>query len=225
MSPVRPRDAATLVLVRRDGPEPRVLMGRRAGGHAFMPGKWVFPGGRIDRGDWHVHPAADLPPETARRLAGTARPGRQDGLRFARALALAAVRETFEETGLLLARPAGPAGPAGRGPAAWQPFRARGLAPDLSALAYIARAVTPPARTRRFDARFLMADAACLSDLRPADSRELADVAWVTLDEAAALDLPTVTRAVLGLVARHLAGAPPAEPPVWRWRGRAAAGD
>src|SRR5438105_2198542 len=98
--PVKPRDAATLIIINRAETEPRVLMGRRHGGHNFMPGKWVFPGGRIDRCDFQAPYASDLRPEVAARLQKTAPPAR------ARALAMAAVRETFEEVGLLLARPA-----------------------------------------------------------------------------------------------------------------------
>ena len=105
---VRPRDAATLIIVRRDAKKPRLLMGRRHGGHDFMPDKWVFPGGRIDRSDFRAPYATDLRPEVAARLAKTAPVHR------ARALALTAVRETFEEAGLLLAKAAPPR--AGAGP-------------------------------------------------------------------------------------------------------------
>jgi 8-oxo-dGTP pyrophosphatase MutT (NUDIX family) len=94
---VRPRDAATLIVLRHDGPKPRVLMGRRHGGHNFMPDKWVFPGGRIDPSDFRPPVASELRPDVAERLATTAPPKR------ARALALSAIRETFEETGLVLA--------------------------------------------------------------------------------------------------------------------------
>ncbi|MDB5483172.1 MAG: hydrolase, partial [Caulobacteraceae bacterium] len=69
---VRPRDAATLILVRRGGPKPRVMMGRRHSSHNFMPDKWVFPGGRIDRADFRAPYATDLRPEVAARLARTA---------------------------------------------------------------------------------------------------------------------------------------------------------
>lgn len=195
-----PRDAATLILVRHDGGLPRILMGRRAAAHDFMPLKWVFPGGRIDRADYAIRPHADLAPPVAQALAATARRRRQDGARLARALACTAVRETFEETGLVLGRHDGGV-----------------LAPDLAGLSYIARAITPPGRHKRFDARFLMADASRLQSLDPADSRELADVAWFTCNECRTLDLPAVTRAVLAVVDAHLAGAPPPEPPFWRW--------
>ena len=210
---LRPRDAATLVLVRRDLPEPRLLLDRRAGGHAFMPDKWVFPGGRLDRGDWNVPVAADLAADVARQVAAAPRRAPACPQRFARALALAAVRETFEETGLLLGQPA-PARPA-RG--AWGRFLGLGVRPDLGGLAYLARAITPPGRTRRFDARFFLADAARLVALDPVDSHELSELCWLTLEDARLLDLPTVTRAVLALVERHLAGTPE-PPPFWAWR-------
>lgn len=204
MPTVTPRDAATLILVRRDGATARILMGRRSGGHDFMPDKWVFPGGRIARCDYAAPLLTDLDPQVAGALAATARLKRQSGERLARALACTAVRETFEETGLVMGGHDG-----------------RRLAADLAGLRYIARAITPPARHKRFDARFLLADAERLQSLQPADSRELADVAWFTPGQCRQHDLPAITRAVLDLVDAHLRGAPPAAPPFWRWaRGR-----
>ena len=191
----RPRDAATLILTRgrRHGAE--VLMGRRAPGHVFMASKWVFPGGRIDRSDYAAASATDLPPAELARLT------REAPVRRARALALTAVRETFEETGLLLAAPAPAASVAGP----WREFRAEGALPDLAALSYVARAITPPGRTRRFDARFFMADAAAL--LRPeptAGSGELDEIAGLPLADTRGLDLPAITRFVLGEVSERL---------------------
>lgn len=193
---VRPKDAATLIVVRRDCGPVSVLMGRRHGRHSFMPGKWVFPGGRVDRGDWRAPAAGELSPEAAAKLALTAKkPG------LARALALAAVRETFEETGLLLARPA----PARPSVGAWRPFLALGALPDLSALSFVARAITPPYRPKRFDARFFMAAASALLSLeRAPDCGELDEIAWVPLAETGALDLPGVTRFVLADLAHRL---------------------
>ena len=190
----RPRDAATLILVRR-GREPSVLMGRRAPGHVFMAAKWVFPGGRIDRSDFTAASASEPAPADAARLTRELPPRR------ARALALTAVRETFEETGLLLASPAPPASV----PGPWREFRAAGALPDLAALTYVARAITPPGRTRRFDARFFMADAAALLHPEPtAGSGELDEIAWIPLAEAEALDLPAITRFVIGEVRARL---------------------
>src|ERR1051325_11791196 len=50
----RPRDAATLILIDRSSAVPKVLLGKRHGGHAFMPDKFVFPGGRVEPHDRHV---------------------------------------------------------------------------------------------------------------------------------------------------------------------------
>lgn len=208
---MRPRDAATLILEDAEG---RVLLGRRSGGHAFMPGKWVFPGGRLDRGDWHAPVAANLAPEVAAAVGAAPRRPVSDPARLARALALAAVRETFEEAGLVL----GAGHNLTRAPAGWQRFLETGFAPDLSRLAYLARAVTPPGRTRRFDARFFLAPAEALVSRTPVASHELTELHWFPLPEAQALDLPTVTRAVLDLVAERREGKIIA-PPHWAWRG------
>jgi 8-oxo-dGTP pyrophosphatase MutT (NUDIX family) len=192
---VRPRDAATLIVLRRDGPTPRVLMGRRHGGHSFMPDKWVFPGGRIDPSDFRAPVATELRPDVAEKLATTAPPKR------ARALALSAIRETFEETGLLLAKPGAHRPIAGP----WRLFVEQNALPDLAALDFIARAVTPPMVPKRFDARFFMADAEHLISLdRQADCGELDEIAWFGLEEALSLDLPAVTDMVLREIPKRL---------------------
>ena len=190
----RPKDAATLILVRGGG-NAEVLMGRRAPGHVFMASKWVFPGGRIDRSDFTAASTNALSPADAARLEREMPPRR------ARALALTAVRETFEETGLFLARPAPAASVAGP----WREFRAASALPDLSALRYIARAITPPGRSRRFDARFFLARAEALLHPEPtAGSGELDEIAWLPLADALAQDIPAITRFVLGEVAERL---------------------
>ena len=190
---VRPRHAATLILTRpRAAGALEILMGKRSAAHRFMPGKYVFPGGRVDSADGRLNHAADLRPEVLARVA------QHGGDRLARALARAAIRETFEEAGLLLARPS--ATPARSAAPAWSEFRKLGLEPDLSALTYVARAITPPYRDRRFDTRFFIADAASLAEppeTARAASGELLELAWVSLSEARQLDLPTITRAVL----------------------------
>ncbi|MBA4807540.1 NUDIX domain-containing protein [Brevundimonas sp.] len=189
----RPKDAATLILTRGEA-RPEVLMGRRAPGHVFMASKWVFPGGRIDRADFNAASTGALASDVARRLEAEV-PGNR-----ARALALTAVRETFEETGLILGRPAPSASVAGP----WRDYRQAGALPDLAALSYIARAITPPGRTRRFDARFFMASAEALLTPEPtAGSGELDEIAWLPLDEARTLDLPAITRFVLGELAER----------------------
>ncbi len=185
---VKPVDAATLIVLRRDGKKPRLLMGRRHRGHNFMPGLWVFPGGKIDRCDYHTPYAGDLKPETERRLCHGLTASR------ARALALTAIRETYEEAGLLLGTPAKTSPRAGP----WHDFLAQGVLPDISSLEMIARAITPPHLPKRFDARFFLAPAEGLVSLdQQADCGELDEIAWVDIDEALALELPGITRFVV----------------------------
>lgn len=192
---VKPRNAATLIIVRRDRKKPQVLMGKRNSGHDFMPDLWVFPGGRIDRSDFRAPFATDLSPEVAARFES------HIPMTRGRALAMAAVRETFEEAGLLLAKkvPARPlAGP-------WREFAAHGAAADLGALDIVARAVTPPMLAKRFDTWFLMADAERLVSLdREPDCGELEEIAWVDFDDAIGLPLPAVTRTMIGEAVRRM---------------------
>ena len=185
---VRPKNAATVMIIRRDAAKPRVLMGKRHGGHSFMPDRWVFPGGRIDRSDYRAPSATDMTPEVDALFDRYLPAGR------GRALAMAAIRETWEETGLLLALPS-PVRPA-VGP--WRDFVAQGALADLAALDVVARAITPPTVGKRFDTWFLLADAERLMSLdRQSDCGELEEIAWVDFDEAQALPLPTVTRVML----------------------------
>ena len=192
----RPKDAATLILIRRDAAQPRVLMGKRSGRHSFMPDKYVFPGGRVDPQDGRAVSYCELRPDVEAKLRFQSR-------RLPRAFALTAIRETFEETGLLVAREADMPS---RAPKGWEPFHEQGASPHLSPLTFIGRAITPPYRPKRFDARFFMADAEeALIDARaPVDGAELSDLQWVTLTDAIALDLPSVTRFMLGEIAERL---------------------
>lgn len=193
---LRPRDAATLILVDRTKKKPRVLMGRRHAGLAFMGGKFVFPGGRVEPSDRRMIVAGALPQRSEDALdARLVRPSPMLG----RSLALAAIRETYEETGLMVgSRDYGPPERAPEG--AWQAFAEEGVFPDLEALHLLARAITPPGRPRRFDTRFFVADRIAVAAERPGivgPDAELTEIAWVGLDAARKLDLPRITRAVL----------------------------
>ncbi|GAB4385007.1 NUDIX hydrolase [Albidovulum sp.] len=195
------RDAATVVLVRQGGAEPALLMGQRGAAAAFMPDKYVFPGGALDDADWQVPLAVPPDPLCAARLEADGRPG------LAAALAAGAVRELWEETGLILGRPGRwPVAP----PAGWQSFAATGHLPDAGALRFVFRAITPPGRTRRFDARFFLADAAAIAG-DPEDfgraSDELGHLHWVPMSQARRLNLPFITEVVLGEVAALLEAA------------------
>lgn len=174
---VRPRDAASLLLIDRSSTTPKVLMGRRGSGHVFMPDLYVFPGGRRDPRDHALPFSRDLHPQVIEKLLGGSRGGM--GASGARALALAAVRELCEETGAVVAEPAGP---------------------DLSTLRYVARAITPPGSVRRFDTRFFLG----FSDEMPfdlsqlGDSSELQDVRWLDMADLSSLNMPAITRTILG---------------------------
>ncbi len=195
------RDAATVVVVRSDGAEPRVLMGQRGARAAFMPSKFVFPGGAVDRDDHVV--AQDTPPdpELVARLSADAEQA------LAPALPFAAIRELWEETGLALGAPGPATAPAPIGDS-WQSFYAAGHRPAPDRLAFIFRAITPPHRPRRFDARFFLASAAEIRgdpDDFTGACGELSHLTWVSLAEARRLDLPFITEVVLGEVEARLA--------------------
>jgi 8-oxo-dGTP pyrophosphatase MutT (NUDIX family) len=198
---LRPRDASTLILIDRSAAEPKVLMGRRHSGHVFMPDKLVFPGGRVDPTDHRIALATPLHPGVERQLTTGSKRSAARG----RALAVAAVRELYEETGLCL------------GVFAGEPphthdlklhFNKLGLKPDLGALRLVARAVTPPGRVRRYDTFFFAAEAGAvhhsIRDVIGADT-ELVELVWLPIAEAEAADVPSITKMVLGDLREQLA--------------------
>ena len=190
---LRPRDAATLILVDSSGGLPRVLLGKRRLDMKFMPGKYVFPGGRVDRPDRTVESSDELgAAEVAKLLVdmkGGANPAR------ARALALAAVRETYEEAGLIIGTPR--SGEKAPGEPSWQRFFEQGFVPRLAPLRFFARAITPPGRPRRFDTRFFCVDTEAIVHRGTPPEDELSDLVWMGLEEARGLDLPPITRVIL----------------------------
>ncbi len=203
---VRPVDAATLIIIDRTAPVPKVLMGKRHPDLKFMPGLYVFPGGRIEAGDRAMVAAGTLPSACeARLMARVQRPS----MGRARALGLAAIRETFEETGLMIgSRDYGAPESCPEGP--WSEFAAQGVFPELERLNFVARAITPPRRPKRFDTRFFAVDREAVCGqvegvVGPAS--ELTELRWVTFEEAQALGLHGVTQVVLEeLEARIAAG-------------------
>lgn len=200
-----PRDAATLMLIDRSGARPKVLLGRRHASHKFMPGKFVFPGGRIEPTDRLMTAVSELHPGTEKKLVERIA---DPVAGFARSFALAAVRETAEETGLLLGtkRDAAPTIPG----EIWHEFAKAKIHPDLGKIHFIARAITPPRRPRRFDTRFLTADASAIAHTVEGvvgPDSELVELTWIPIEEAARLDMPAITGVVLEeLLARVEAG-------------------
>jgi 8-oxo-dGTP pyrophosphatase MutT (NUDIX family) len=202
----RPKDAATLILVDRSAAAPRVLLGRRHDKVVFMPGKFVFPGGSVEKTDNKVPVATPIPKELETNLlkgSPKIQPSR------ARSLAVAAIREACEETGLCLGRKTTEA--VARLTGAWQPFSDAGLLPDPSGLYLIARAITPPGCIRRFDTRFFSADASAIAHrvdgVIHADA-ELVELIWVEMDAKPLADLHSMTRSVLGELEKRLASGP-----------------
>jgi len=198
---LRPRDAATLIVVDTSSGEPRVLLGRRRPDLVFMPGRYVFPGGRVDPGDRQIEAAEELRPGNVEKLMagmkGSPSPKR------ARALALAAVRETFEEAGLIIGMPLRSGAPS-QAPA-WQEFFAQGYQPALARLTFFARAITPPGRPRRFDTRFFCAPAEAVVHKVAIADGELSDLEWHSIAQARALELPNITRVVLEDLSERIA--------------------
>jgi 8-oxo-dGTP pyrophosphatase MutT (NUDIX family) len=173
--------------------------------HAFMPGKFVFPGGRTDPYDSRVPVAAELDPREESKLRGP-----RTSRARARAIAMSAVRETYEEAGLLIGRK----GEFTTSRADWQGFADNGVCPALDALRFVARAITPPGRVRRFDTRFLAAFREDVAIELPegGPTNELEEIMWLPLAEAREADIPSITRTVLGDLEARLAADPALRP-------------
>ncbi|MDK3073868.1 NUDIX hydrolase [Sedimentitalea sp. JM2-8] len=188
------RNAATVIVLRDRHDDPSILMGQRGSKAAFMPNKFVFPGGAVDAADALVPLAAPLPALCQNRLRDNAPEDLQH------ALAAAAVRELWEETGLILGRRGSWPDPV---PADWRSFAETGHLPAAEGLQFVFRALTPPGRPRRFDARFFLVDAddiqSDLDDFTHACD-ELSHLQWIKLREARNFDLPFITEVVLAEV-------------------------
>lgn len=217
------RDASTLVLVRDAAGGPEALLLERHPGSRFAPGAFAFPGGRLEPED--APPDAErlcqgLTPEAAARIL-------QDVAPAARAIGfwIAALREAFEETGLLLAygRDGAPFVPDAAGRARLVASRARGRAEAAAfggmlgeegltlatdRMVYYAHWITPEARPLRYDTRFFVAAAFDGATPEP-DGQEIVAFRW--LAPAAALDqhrsraitLPFPTQQILRSLADH----------------------
>jgi 8-oxo-dGTP pyrophosphatase MutT (NUDIX family) len=205
--PMRPRDAATLILLDRSGGEVKVLIGRRHRSHAFMPGRFVFPGGRTDPHDSRVPTATALLPEEEMRIAGK---GARASAARARAIALSAIRETYEEAGLLI----GHQTPFRTTRPGWQGFVEHGVSPALDRLRFVARAITPPGRVRRYDTRFLAAwrDDVAVELPGGGPTNELEELCWLSIEDAKQAEIPAITRTVLEELKTRLDADPDLKP-------------
>ncbi len=176
----RPRDAASLVITRGSGVDASVLLGRREPRDRFLPDMYVFPGGRVDPTDADRPAAKELRAEVAERMA------RHWSSARSRALAVACVRETHEETGLAIGE-----------------LTDDGLRPALHHLEYVGRAITPSNNPIRYHARFFHASADAASG-ELLSNGELLDLAWRGFDAALELPMLDVTNYLLRVVARRV---------------------
>ncbi len=199
------RNAATIIVLRDRTTDPKVLMGQRGAKAVFMPSMFVFPGGAVDVGDADVPLAAPVPAPCIDRLS------EDTDKDLTHALSVAAIRELWEETGQILGRRGDWATPP---PADWADFAATGHVPDASAMQFVFRAITPPGRPRRFDARFFLTDTDALqSDPDDFDRAEdeLSLLQWIPLEKAREFDLPFITEVVLAEVAQRAGDPTPPE--------------
>jgi 8-oxo-dGTP pyrophosphatase MutT (NUDIX family) len=207
------RDAATLIVVDRTADVPRVLMGRRRADQVFLPNKFVFPGGRVDDADALAPSVDELDPAEARLLALPRAGFAPYPAEAVRALALAALRETFEETGIAAGVHAASAGISNASrPPPWVPYLDNGVVPRLAGLRFFLRAITPRARPRRYDTRFFLMDAAEIAVRVATTDEELSEIGWYRLDTLEQMDVPSITRIVIGELRACLAsGLQPAD--------------
>ncbi len=187
--PVHPKDAASVVLLRGSRKDPEVLLGRRRLNARFMPGIYVFPGGRVDRADYRHATSASIQATVLKKLMRRCPTDR------AKALIWAALRETWEETGLLIGQQ-GQIKPTGSSEL-HKAYTNSGQAPILNGLDYIARAITPARSPIRYDTRFFLIDGDKATGMLRQTS-ELEDIGWrrvsIALDS---LDLMNVTNFAL----------------------------
>lgn len=193
---VRPLDSSSLIILDRSTRAPKVLMGRRNPNQRFMPGVFVFPGGAIEASDRKMNVVGALSGRAEDALnKQVSRPSPLRG----RALALAAIRETYEETGLILGTRAYGAPDAPDEPT-WKKFAAAEIYPDIEQLSFIARAITPPGKPKRFDTRFFVVDHKQIIERHDGfigPDKELTELTWVPLKDTQKFDMPLITRTIL----------------------------
>jgi len=194
----RAKLASTIVLLReRDGVS-EILMGKRSARHDFMPSVYVFPGGRVDPSDSYA-PALDHPSSRTREILEAAMtPAR------AQACVLAAVRETYEETSLVLGEKYADKPRAINDPS-WKAFHAEGYLPTLENIEVFGRAVTPPHRDKRFDTWFFLARLGKETSARPfKNSAELVDTGWFSFTQMKELKMHRATQMMIGQLETYL---------------------
>lgn len=188
------RDASVLIIIDTTPDEPLLLMGKRNNNLVFMPGKYVFPGGAVDPEDFLIETAEQLNDLEAQRLQQHTE--NYNRTSEAQALPLAAIRETFEETGVLIGKESAETSLKSVSDA-WNAFMDHNITPSLSGIKFCARAITPENKVRRYDTRFFCVEAASIAKTTPFNPGELDNIEWLTLTQASDIDLPRITRVIL----------------------------
>ena len=204
------RDASTVVLLRNHDSNPSILLGRRGARAVFMPNKFVFPGGGVEAADAQSNLIARPAQKCLRRLLSQCKNNIVDSL------LTCAVREVWEETGLMLAR---------RSPStsrSMSPFGNPDYAPSAKGMQFVYRAITPPGQKRRFDARFFLvnledADLVGHPDDFSQATTELSDLQWIHLSKACELDVPLITRFVIEHISTLLKAGEGVKDVPFRW--------
>ena len=192
-SAVRPRDAASLLIYRREGKQLEVLMGKRRPGARFLPDVYVFPGGALDKADTHKVLEATTKSAPQRVTgAGSALAAHWVQAMAARhplhaaALLGAALRESHEESG-------------------WRWADAALPSLNKTGFCYLGRAITPAQSPRRFHARFFAVPQERMQQDPHADG-ELLDLRWVDIRNPEQLPIIDVTEFMLAELRRELTG-------------------
>jgi len=173
-------------------------MGKRSAKHDFMPSIFVFPGGRVDPADTYAPSHDHLGTRTREILENAMAPAR------ARACVMAAVRETFEETSLVLGSKTDQR-PRALNDESWKAFLATGYLPEISGIEVMGRAITPPHRHKRFDTWFFLArlDAETASR-KIGTSNELVELDWFTFEQIKQLEMHRMTEVMIEITEKHL---------------------
>ena len=191
--PIRPKDASTLIIIRKNKKKTFVLMGQRPMQSRFMPGVYVFPGGVTEKEDLQAYKFFKLKPNKKVNKKAL----KSYSNLHCQSLLLTAIRETAEETGLYLAESdKNPSKPFINGESSWNHFTKKSYVPNIHKLLFFGRAITPSKLKIRFHARFFIAFYEDFVGQMKAN-RELENLGWITLNEAKNKKIADVTEFML----------------------------
>ena len=191
--PTKPKDASTLIIIRKNKKKTFVLMGQRPMQSRFMPGVYVFPGGVTEKEDLQAYKFFKLKPN--KKVNKKAMKSYSNS--HCQSLLLTAIRETAEETGLYLAEDdRSSSEPFINSESSWNHFTEKSYIPSIHKLLFFGRAITPSKLKIRVHARFFLAFYEDFIGNMKAN-RELENLDWIVLDEAKNKKIADVTEFML----------------------------